>query len=379
MDRHAKLSPSPTNIDELICDSSPNTTDLEAVRIHDLQTHKSAVERPHGSRIRWAILASACLVMFGNYYAYDNPAALNQPLQDYMQLPDDKYAYLLNLLYTTYSIPNIILPWFGGYAADRFGHRKLLVSLSVVVALGDLIVCLGVQKRNIPTMLVGRVVFGAAESLAVVQSAITVKYFRGKELAMALGINLCVSRLGSVLNDVLTPYIWSKSSVPVAFWAGSVSSAQIMTVPDLLSAVLILPIGYFVDHFGKKSWLFMLCGLIIGTSHAVLGLVKIPTPVPCLIALGFASAITAIFSSAVPVLVRNDQLATGYGLLASAYNLAFVVFPLIVAKLMTVDPAVYRYTEIFFSSVGFLGFLLSVWIKLLDRNGDLDRKEIKEK
>ncbi|KAF8929856.1 hypothetical protein EDD21DRAFT_448104 [Dissophora ornata] len=141
-----------------------------------------------------------------------------------------------------------------------------------------------------------------------------------------------------------------------------------MTVPDLLSAVLILPIGYFVDHFGQKSWLFMLCGLVIGTSHVVLGFIKIATLVPCLVALGFASAITAIFSSAVPVLVHCDQMATGYDILASAYKLAFVVFPLIVAKLMTIDPAVYTYTEIFFPTVGYMGFLLSVWIKLLGRN-----------
>ena len=87
-------------------------------------------------------------------------------------------------------------------------------------------------------------------------------------------------------------------------------AAQVMTVPDLLSAVLVIPVGYFVDHFGQKSWLFMLCGLMIGSSHAVMGLLRIPTPIPCLIVLGVTSAITAMFSSAVPALVRTEQLAT---------------------------------------------------------------------
>ncbi|KAG0214707.1 hypothetical protein BGX33_001906 [Mortierella sp. NVP41] len=153
-------------------------------------------------------------------------------------------------------------------------------------------------------------------------------------------------------------------------------SAQIMTVPDLLSGILVLPIGYFVDHHGQKSWLFILCGLITGTSHVFLGLIKLSNPFPCLIALGISSAISAIFFSAVPVLVRSDQLATAYGMLTSAFNLSFVVLPMIVAKLMTIDPTVYAYTEIFFAAIGFLGAMLAVWLKLLDHNGDLDRREI---
>jgi F0F1-type ATP synthase assembly protein I len=87
-------------------------------------------------------------------------------------------------------------------------------------------------------------------------------------------------------------------------------AAQIMTVPDLLSSILVLPVGYFVDHYGQKSWLFMLCGLIIGFSHFVLGIIPISTPVPALMALGIASAIGAIITSAIPTLVKSHQIAT---------------------------------------------------------------------
>ncbi|KAF8941675.1 hypothetical protein BGZ58_000011 [Dissophora ornata] len=502
--------------DQITHEATRNILSLNPLLI---ATHSSSSSGGDGGgRIRWAMLAAACLVMFGNYYAFDNPASLNQPLQEYMQMSDETYAYFLNILYTSYSLPNIVLPWLGGYASDKFGHRRLLLSLSAMVAFGHLVVCLGVERRNVPAMILGRVLFGAGESLAVAQSAITVKYFRGKELAMALGINLCIARLGSVLNDVLTPYIWARSSVPTAFWGGFVScvlsfltacilvwmdrrygstvasgfsrlptnhsdtrfsvdnvqhslerstlgaaaagrydpptlgkarklfsdeeidlevlhdtrgsptasgsisargrkrvaeddsdsgseldrgprqsirmedsddqndtdgedngeelfmvkekregnslsgqclalvyavtdysqsfwvlfvmtfllvgvqvpfnsihagflqmrwyhgdpqkAAQIMTVPDLLSAVLVLPVGYFVDHYGQKSWLFMLCGLIIGFSHFVLGIIPISSPVPALMALGVSSAIGAIFTSAIPVLVKSHQIAT---------------------------------------------------------------------
>ncbi|KAG0328863.1 hypothetical protein BG000_000291, partial [Podila horticola] len=190
-DDESPASPAPTsanfpsNHNAIVVDTPD---DSHPSKHHPKNMSSSAPSSPR--HIRWAMLATACFVMFGNYYAFDNPASLNQPLQEYMGMSDDDYAYFLNILYTSYSLPNIVLPWLGGYASDRFGHRKLLLSLSATVAFGHMVVCLGVQHKHVPAMILGRVLFGAGESLAVAQSAITVKYFRGKELAMALGINL---------------------------------------------------------------------------------------------------------------------------------------------------------------------------------------------
>ena len=35
------------------------------------------------------------------------------------------------------------------------------------------------------------------------------KWFKGKELAMALGLNISISRLGSVINGVVIPKIYN--------------------------------------------------------------------------------------------------------------------------------------------------------------------------
>ena len=43
------------------------------------------------------------------------------------------------------------------------------------------------------------------ESMSVGQSAIVSKWFKGKELAFALGLNISVSRLGSVINGATVP------------------------------------------------------------------------------------------------------------------------------------------------------------------------------
>jgi nitrate/nitrite transporter NarK len=63
-------------------------------------------------------------------------------------------------------------------------------------------------------MLAGRVLFGlGGESMSVGQSAIVSKWFKGKELAMALGLNLSISRLGSVVNGLVIPRIYNDQNM----------------------------------------------------------------------------------------------------------------------------------------------------------------------
>lgn len=68
------------------------------------------------SLMRWAILCLSCLAMIGNYYCYDNPAALKTQLQEFAGLNEEQY----NLLYTVYSLPNIVLPFFGKKLRTHF-------------------------------------------------------------------------------------------------------------------------------------------------------------------------------------------------------------------------------------------------------------------
>ena len=45
--------------------------------------------------------------------------------------------------------------------------------------------------------------------MSVAQSAIVSNWFKSKELAMALGLNLSVSRLGSVINGLIVPQVYN--------------------------------------------------------------------------------------------------------------------------------------------------------------------------
>lgn len=76
------------------------------------------------------------------------------------------------------------------------------------LTIGQFIFALGGAQNNFAIMLVGRVVFGlGGECMSVAQSAIVSRWFKGNELSFAFGLNLSVSRLGSVLNGIVLPRV----------------------------------------------------------------------------------------------------------------------------------------------------------------------------
>ncbi|KAF9940820.1 hypothetical protein BGZ67_006671 [Mortierella alpina] len=230
-------------------ESTESTTQLESfpplalTRSHVLNSPslgREAVDPigvpPAESYKRWWILSLSCLLLFGNYFAYDNPAALNTQLQKYLDMPYNDYQYLLSTLYSVYSLPNTVLPFFFGSLVDKFGPQTVLLGLSSCVCIGQTIFSIGVQSRRVWMMLVGRAIFGiGGESCGVAQASITTMQFKGHELAFALGLNLCIARFGSVVNTLITPWAEQRWGVPTAIWIGTLSC-----VASFMSAVVLV-------------------------------------------------------------------------------------------------------------------------------------------
>lgn len=178
------------------------------------------------SKIRWLVLFLSCWIMFGNYYAFDNPSALNRSLRGYLAPSgqEEIFQYRLSLLYSLYSVPNVVLPFFVGRWLDRLGSRPILLLLSFLVAAGQALVAYGIQGGSFATVVLGRILFGiGGESLAVAQSRLVTQWFEGRELALAIGLNLSIARIGTVVNNILSPIVAERGSVPMAFWVGFLS------------------------------------------------------------------------------------------------------------------------------------------------------------
>ena len=150
--------------------------------------------RPEPSRpFRWLVLFFVSLAMFGNYYVYDCIAPIADLLTKQLGFSDSN----IGLLQAIYSIPNVFMVLIGGYVVDRIGTRKALLIFGTLCFLGSVVTVL---SPTLGVMAAGRLIFGlGAESLIVTVTTAVAKWFRGKELSFAFGINLMISRAGTLL------------------------------------------------------------------------------------------------------------------------------------------------------------------------------------
>lgn len=150
--------------------------------------------RPEPSRMfRWLVLVFVSLTMFGNYYVYDCIAPIADLLAKQLGFSDSN----IGLLQAIYSLPNVVMVLIGGYIVDRIGTRKAIFIFGVLCFIGAVVTTL---SGVLSVMATGRLIFGlGAESLIVAVTTAIAKWFRGKELSFAFGINLMISRAGSLL------------------------------------------------------------------------------------------------------------------------------------------------------------------------------------
>ncbi|CAC5422770.1 unnamed protein product [Mytilus coruscus] len=132
-----------------------------------------------------------------------------------------------NLLYAIYAWTNAVVVIGAGFLIDKLGNRIGLFLFSFLCVLGSSTFAAGVFFKGtsamLPVMLIGRLLFGSGNgSLTIVQNRITAYWFRNKELAMAFGITLAFSRLGSVLNFFMTQIFEDSYGLTWTLWAGAI-------------------------------------------------------------------------------------------------------------------------------------------------------------
>lgn len=161
----------------------------------------------------------ACNFLLGSYFCYDNPGPLETQLEKQFQMDSTHFS----LLYTVYSLPNTVLPILGGVFLDRIGIRAGIVLFTVILTIGQMVFMMGGYAASYQLMIAGRVIFGfGGECMNVAQSSIVSVWFKSKELAFALGVNMSISRLGSVLNAAVVPSVYDSQGLGAALMVGFV-------------------------------------------------------------------------------------------------------------------------------------------------------------
>ena len=118
------------------------------------------------------------------------------------------FEYTFNLMYSVYSLPKVILPLLGGVLIFKYGYRIMFLVFGFAILIGQLIFAIGCSTKSVLLMLIGRTIFGfGGESINTTLISVILQWFAANEISFALGLCISCAKLGTVLNDVISPRI----------------------------------------------------------------------------------------------------------------------------------------------------------------------------
>jgi MFS family permease len=212
---------------------------------------------------RWVVLALMSLVIFANYYLYDCFSTLKGTLQTELGASSTQWGLIRNF----YNVPNtfLFMALLGGIFLDRFGIRRTGFVFTLLCALGGVVTAYGVSDAfrdggfgyglmssflpdyspELKMMMLGRLLFGlGAETQIVMVNKALARWFMGKELALAFGLQLGLARVGSALGMSMSPRIAERFGFDSALWLGAVV---------MISGLILFIVYMLMDrHVGRK-------------------------------------------------------------------------------------------------------------------------------
>ncbi len=170
---------------------------------------------------RWCVLALVAFTMLCGYFITDVMAPLKPMLEQQMGWDSSDYGFFTSA-YGWFNVFLLMLI-FGGMILDKMGVRFTGLMSTVIMVIG-----VGIKYWAIASDFSGAsvTIFGAAISTQVLWAAIgyaifgvgieiagitvskiIVKWFKGKELALAMGLEMACARIGTALALSITPLL----------------------------------------------------------------------------------------------------------------------------------------------------------------------------
>lgn len=190
--------------------------------------------------MRFSVLFLISVLMFGTYWFQDGLGPLKGLFESQLGFTSSQFGLLISSTTWANLALMIIL---GGIALDKWGIRKVGIILAVVATIGAYVVWLGSKgtfgtskNQMLWSMVVGRILFGIGlETTCVLISRTIVKWFKGKELAFAMGMNIVVGRLGSFMAI----------SFSLDLGGGNLSNALVISASIIMAGTLL-----FIAYLG---------------------------------------------------------------------------------------------------------------------------------
>ncbi|CAG8749974.1 4837_t:CDS:2, partial [Funneliformis mosseae] len=128
----------------------------------------------------------------GNNYAAHTIDPLKSIIKKELDFSNSKYG----VVQSSVSLINTFLPILGGIFLDTFGTLVGSILVTSLIAIGNILVALSTNLKSFPVMVIGRILYGIGSgNINIVQVTILSHWFKGKGLAIAVGIQIATSRL----------------------------------------------------------------------------------------------------------------------------------------------------------------------------------------
>lgn len=189
---------------------------------------------------RWTALCIVSLTMFCGYFFTDIMSPLKPMLEQQLGWTSTDYGTFTSA-YGWFNVFFLMLI-LGGIILDKVGVRLTGLGSAGVMVLGAGIKYYAISttfpegatilglKTQVAIASLGFAIFGVGVEIAgITVSKIIVKWFKGYELALAMGLQVAIARIGTLMALA--------APVPIARYFGSISS-------PLLVCLILLSIGF---------------------------------------------------------------------------------------------------------------------------------------
>ncbi len=199
----------------------------------------SVLRKEPSAFYRWMVLFFLSVAMFGNYYVFDSISLVADQLKSQLNFSD----FDIGQMYSYYSIAAIIVLIFGGILVDKWGTKKSAIVFAIICTVSGFLTAFG---SNLYVMLAGRFLLGiGSEPLIVAVTVAIAKWFKGKQLSFALGINLFLARAGTYAVD-------NSPSVFSGVYSGGYQGPLLLAAFVGTLALIGIMIYAILEHRGEK-------------------------------------------------------------------------------------------------------------------------------
>ncbi|MGF7082880.1 MFS transporter [Mucilaginibacter sp. UYCu711] len=156
----------------------------------------TANKKPAGWFYPWVIVGILWLVAFLNYFDRNLIASMRDPIAAEFKLTDAQFGLLTTVFLLSYGI----LSPLGGYLADKYGRKRIII---FSVCVWSAVTLWTGFVTSFPEMLAARVVMGISEACYIPAGlAMIADYHKGKTRSLATGLHMSGLYAGQALGGV---------------------------------------------------------------------------------------------------------------------------------------------------------------------------------